>query len=87
MVGRRQAMLQYLPSLKFVGAAALASMIAGLVSYEWGHTGETRLVKLTPASPEMMEVLRDEHGLIANMVKLQIANEKKATPSNAVGPF
>ena len=40
-------------------------MIAGLVSYEWGHTGESRLVKVIPASPEMMEVLRDEHGLIA----------------------
>jgi hypothetical protein len=81
-------MPQYLPSLKFVGAAALASVIAGvLVSYERGHTGESRLVKVTPASPEMMELLRDEHGLIANMVKVQIANEKEATPSNAVGPF
>jgi hypothetical protein len=35
------------------------------------------LVKVTPASPEMMQLLRDEHSLIADMLKLQIANEKK----------
>jgi hypothetical protein len=65
------------PSLKFVGAAALASVIAGvLVSYEWDHTAESRLVRVTPASPEMMQLLRDEHGLMADMLKVQIANEK-----------
>jgi len=76
-------MSRYMPSLKFLGAAALASVIAGvLVSYEWGHAAELRLVKVTPASAEMMEVLRDEHGLIASMVKVQIANEKEAAPGN-----
>ncbi len=76
-------MSRYMPSLKFLGAAALASVIAGvLVSYELGHAAELRLVRVTPASPEMMEVLRDEYGLIANMVKVQIANEKEAAPGN-----
>jgi hypothetical protein len=70
-------MSRNLPSLKFVGAAALASVIAGvLVSYEWDHTAESRLVRVTPASPEMMQLLRDEHGLMADMLKVQIANEK-----------
>jgi hypothetical protein len=71
-------MSRNMPSLTFLGTAALASMIAGvLVSFEWGHnTPESRLVKVTPASPEMMQLLRDEHGLIADMLKVQIANEK-----------
>jgi hypothetical protein len=30
----------------------------------------------------MMEVLRDEHGLIADKVKVQIANETEAAPGN-----
>ena len=72
----------------FLGAAALASVIAGLlVSHELSHTAEERLVKVTPASPEMMQVLRDEHGLIADMVKVQIANEKETTQRKVVGPF
>jgi hypothetical protein len=49
-----------------------------LVSYECGRTAESRLVRVTPASPEMMELLRDEHGLIAHMVKVQIANENES---------
>jgi hypothetical protein len=71
-------MSRNMPSLTFLGTAALASMIAGvLVSFEWGrNTPESRLVKVTPASPEMMQLLRDEHGLIADMLKVQIANEK-----------
>ena len=48
----------YMPSLKFLGAAALASVIAGvLVSYELGHAAELRLVRVTPASPEMKTLL------------------------------
>lgn len=67
------------PSLKFLGTAAVASVLAGvLASYEWGHTAESRLVKVTPASLEMMQLLRDEHGLIADMVKVQIANDKES---------
>jgi hypothetical protein len=71
-------MPQNLPSLRFVGAAVLASAIAALLlSYQWGHAAEPPLVKVTPASPEMMQLLRDEHSSVANMLKLQIANEKK----------
>jgi hypothetical protein len=65
------------PSSMFLGAAALASVIAGvLVSYEWGHTAESRLVRVTPASPEMMQLLRDEHGLVTDMLKVQLAKEE-----------
>ena len=44
--------------------------------------GKPPLVRVTPASPAMMEVLRDEHGLIADMVKVQIANEMEAALGN-----
>jgi hypothetical protein len=48
-----------------------------LLSYQWGHTADPPLLKVTPASPEMMQLLRNEHRLIANMVKLQIASEQR----------
>jgi hypothetical protein len=66
-----------MPSSTFLGAAALVSVIAGvLVSYEWGHTAESRPVRVIPASPEMMQLLRDEHDLMADMLKAQVANER-----------
>ena len=70
-------MSRNLPSSRFLGAAALASVIAGaLVSYEWSYTAESRLARITPASPEMMQLLRDEHDLMADMLKAQVANER-----------
>jgi hypothetical protein len=70
-------MSRNMPSSMFLGAAALASVIAGvLVSYEWGHTAESRLVRVTPASPEMMQLLRDEHSLMTDMLKVQLAKEE-----------
>jgi hypothetical protein len=75
---REMAMLRNMPALGGVlGTAALASLIAGLLlSYQW-DPADPRLVKVPPASPEMMQLLQDEHRLIANMVELQIAREKK----------
>lgn len=62
---------------RILSTAALVSLTVGLLlSYQWDHTA-TPLLKVTPASPEMMQLLRDEHRLIANMVKLQIASEQK----------
>ena len=70
-------MSRNMPSSKFLGAAALASVIAGaLVTYEWSYTAESRLLRVTPASPEMMQLLRDEHGLMADMLKVQLAREE-----------
>jgi hypothetical protein len=48
---------------------------AGLLLTQLGP-GDPRLVKVPRASPEMVQILRDEHRLIANMVELQIASEK-----------
>jgi hypothetical protein len=75
-------MSRSMPLPAFLGAAAFASVIvAALVSYEWDHTTESRLVRVTPASPAMMQLLRDEHGLIADMLKAQVANEEGSTAS------
>ncbi len=63
---------------RILSTAALVSLAGGLLlSYQWGHTADPPLVKVTPASPEMMQLLRDEHRLIANMAKLQIASEQR----------
>ena len=46
-------------------------MIAGvLLSYQWGQAAEPPLVKVTPASPEMMQLLRDEYGSVTEMLKV-----------------
>jgi len=59
--------------------AGLASLLGGLLlTYlPIGHvTHQTTTVKVTPASPQMMQLLRDEHGLIVDFIKEQAANEK-----------
>ncbi len=58
--------------------AGLASLLGGLLltHFQIDRVPETATVKVTPASPEMMQLLRDEHGLIVNFVKAQVANER-----------
>jgi hypothetical protein len=63
---------------RFLSTAALASLIGGvLLSYQWGHGAGPSMAQVTPASPEMMQLVRDEHGLVATMLKAQLATEKK----------
>ena len=64
-----------MPSLKFLSIVVLgAGVIAGaLQSYQRSQAAEHSLVKVTPASPEMMQLLRDEHGLAREMLKMQNA--------------
>ena len=59
--------------------AALASLIGGLVytHFQSVRAPVTVAAQVVPASPEMMQLLRDEHGLILNYVKAQAAVEKK----------
>jgi hypothetical protein len=52
-------------------------VLAGLIgvslsSYQWARPA----VKALPAPPEMMQLLQDEHRLIAHMIELRIASEK-----------
>jgi hypothetical protein len=58
--------------------AVLASVIGGFLftQYHSGHA-ETPLVAVQPASPEMMAMVRDEHTLIMDYLKAQMAAEKR----------
>lgn len=58
--------------------AALASVIGGFLftQYHLGHA-EPPLVAVQPASPEMMAMVRDEHTLIMDYLKAQLAAEKR----------
>jgi hypothetical protein len=68
-------MSRNMPLLRYVGAAALGSMIVALLlNHQWAVPAGTGLATVTPASPEMMQLLRDEHGLAAAMLKVQIAH-------------
>jgi hypothetical protein len=63
---------------RFLSTAALVSAVGGLLlSYQWGHLDKPTLVQVTPASPAMMQLLRDEHGLMATMFRAQLATEKE----------
>jgi hypothetical protein len=70
--------------LSHFGAALLSRFATGLLASglggvlmicQWGHAAEPPTSPV-PASLEMMQLLRDEHGLVANMVKVQLATER-----------
>jgi len=60
--------------------AALASVIGGFLftQYQFGHTAAPRPAaeEATPASAEMMALVRDEHAMIIDYLKTQMAAEK-----------
>ena len=47
-----------------------------LTHFQLDRVPQPTTVKVTQASPEMMQLLRDEHGLIIDFVKEQVASEK-----------
>ena len=65
---------QNMPLLsRFLGTAVLASVIGGMLfSFEWSHAAGPPVMQVTPASLEMMQVLRDEHNLMTNVIKGQL---------------
>lgn len=62
---------------RLLTAVMFASVIGGLLlSNQWDLRVEPLQIgagQADPASPEMMRLLRDEHGLVAEMVKAQLA--------------
>jgi hypothetical protein len=67
--------------------AALASLLGGfLITYfQLNRVPEPVTVPVAHASPEMMQMLRDEHGLIVSFVKAQVASEKSANEKMQLG--
>jgi hypothetical protein len=80
---------------RLLTAGLVAVGLTGFVmASQWGYAAEPPAYPV-PASPEMMQLVRDEHDLVADMIKAQLAAERdryaeqrtaiSATPS-AVGP-
>ena len=79
---------------RLLTAGLVAVGLTGFVmASQWGYAAEPPAYPV-PASPEMMQLVRDEHDLVADMIKAQLAAERdryaeqktaiSATPS-AVG--
>jgi hypothetical protein len=66
----------------------LASVVGGLLlSNQWDLRVEplkAQASRAAPASPEMMRLLRDEHDLVADMVKAQLAVSDGAVDSKPI---
>jgi hypothetical protein len=64
--------------------AALASILGGilLTYFNIDRVPEPVTVKVTQASPEMMQLLRDEHGLMLDFAKEQVAGEKNRSDAD-----
>jgi hypothetical protein len=67
--------------------AGLASILGGLLltHFHLDRAPQPTTVKVTQASPEMMQLLRDEHGLIVDFVKEQVASEKSRGSADQSG--
>ncbi|MDR3419721.1 MAG: hypothetical protein P4L80_00505 [Xanthobacteraceae bacterium] len=67
--------------------AALASLIGGLL---FTHFQLARMplpaAQVAPASAEMMQLLRDEHGLIVNFLKAEMTKEKTQLAAAETAP-
>jgi hypothetical protein len=93
--GRTEVMLHKMPLLARlltkllhdVLPAALASLIGGLL---FTHFQLARMVEpaaqVTSASAEMMQLLRDEHGLIVNFLKAEMTKEKTQLAAAQAAP-
>ena len=79
---------------RLLTAGLVAIGLTGFVmASQWGYAAEPPAYPV-PASPEMMQLVRDEHDLVADMIKAQLVAERdryaeqrttiSATPS-AVG--
>ena len=79
---------------RLLTAGLVAVGLTGFVmASQWGYAAE-RPAYPVPATPEMMQLMRDEHDLVADMIKAQLVAERdryaeqrttiSATPS-AVG--
>ena len=78
----------------FTAGLVAVGLTGFVMASQWGYAAEPPAYPV-PATPEMMQLVRDEHDLVADMIKAQLAAERdryaeqrtaiSATPS-AVGP-
>src|SRR5262245_36934165 len=61
---------------RFLTLGLVAIGLTGFVmASQWGYAAEPPAYPV-PASPEMMQLVRDEHDLVADMIKAQLAAER-----------
>jgi hypothetical protein len=61
---------------RFLTLGLVAAGLTGFVmASQWGYAAEPRAYPV-PATAEMVQLVRDEHDLIADMVKAQLAAER-----------
>jgi hypothetical protein len=67
-----------------VGLIAV-SLTGSVMASQWGYAAEPPAYPV-PATPEMMQLVRDEHDLVAEMIKVQFAAERDryAEPRTAI---
>jgi hypothetical protein len=63
-------------SKRLLSAGLLAVGLTGFVTVsQWGYAAEPPAYPV-PATPEMMQLVRDEHDLVAEMIRGQLAAER-----------
>jgi hypothetical protein len=61
---------------RFLTLGLVSVGLTGFVmASQWGYAAEPPAYPV-PASPEMMQLVRDEHDLVADMIKAQLAAER-----------
>jgi hypothetical protein len=61
---------------RFLTLGLVAVGLTGFVmASQWGYAAEPPAYPV-PATPEMMQLMRDEHDLVADMIKSQLAAER-----------
>ena len=61
---------------RLLTAGLVAIGLTGFVmASQWGYAAE-RPAYPVPATPEMMQLVRDEHNLVADMIKAQLVAER-----------
>jgi hypothetical protein len=61
---------------RFLATGALVSVMGGFIlSSPWSRPVGPPLAQASRSSAQMMQLVRDEHGLVASMVKAQVAAE------------
>ena len=61
---------------RFLTIGLVAVGLTGFVTASpWGHAAEPPAYPIS-ATPEMMQLVRDEHDLVAEMIKAQLAAER-----------
>jgi hypothetical protein len=71
---------------RFLTFGLVAVGLTGFVmASQWGYAAEPPAYPV-PATPEMMQLVRDEHDLVADMIKAQLAAERDryAEPRTAI---